>query len=185
MCNYIWNFCFWYKFDDIIWLFFCFLRHYMFRSMCFRQLQVTYAVDSTFQLVCNRFYTGKITYGIVITLWPIPVAAWCKVWVCCRSVVGIAGSNPAGVMDVCLLWVLCVVWILCVGLITRPEEFCRVWCVWVWSWSPDSEDSLTHDKLVRHKKIHCELGLLLLISVAKIRLLETLNDCMHIIWENV
>jgi hypothetical protein len=26
---------------------------------------------------------------------------------------------------------------LCVGLITRPEESCRVWCVWVWSWSLD------------------------------------------------
>jgi len=26
-----------------------------------------------------------------------------------RSLAGIAGSNPAGGMDVCLLWVLCVV----------------------------------------------------------------------------
>ena len=24
---------------------------------------------------------------------------------------------------------------LCVGLITRPEQSYRVWCVWVWSWS--------------------------------------------------
>jgi len=24
-----------------------------------------------------------------------------------------------------------------VGLITRPEESHRVWCVWVWSWSLD------------------------------------------------
>jgi hypothetical protein len=24
---------------------------------------------------------------------------------------------------------------LCDGLITRPEESYRVWCVWVWSWS--------------------------------------------------
>jgi hypothetical protein len=29
--------------------------------------------------------------------------------VCGRSLPGIAGSNPAGFMDVCLLWVLCVV----------------------------------------------------------------------------
>jgi hypothetical protein len=27
---------------------------------------------------------------------------------------------------------------LCVGPITRPEESYRVWCVWVWSWSPIS-----------------------------------------------
>ena len=37
--------------------------------------------------------------------WPIPVAARSKAWVCGRSLVGIVGSNPAGGMDVCLLWV--------------------------------------------------------------------------------
>jgi hypothetical protein len=31
---------------------------------------------------------------------------------------------------------------LCVGLITRPEESYRVWCVWVWSWSLDNEEAL-------------------------------------------
>jgi hypothetical protein len=40
---------------------------------------------------------------------PIPVAAPSTVWVCGRSLAGIAGSNSAGGMDVCLLWVLCVV----------------------------------------------------------------------------
>jgi hypothetical protein len=30
---------------------------------------------------------------------------------------------------------------LCVGLITPPEESCRVWCVWMWSWSLDNEGS--------------------------------------------
>ena len=34
---------------------------------------------------------------------PIPVAEWSKVRVCSRSPAGIAGSNPAGGMDVCLL----------------------------------------------------------------------------------
>jgi len=28
---------------------------------------------------------------------------------------------------------------LCVGLITCPEDSYRVWCVWVWSWSPVRE----------------------------------------------
>jgi hypothetical protein len=32
-----------------------------------------------------------------------------EAWVCGRSLVGTAGSNPTGGMDVCLLWVLCVV----------------------------------------------------------------------------
>ena len=33
---------------------------------------------------------------------------------------------------------------ICDGLITRPEESYRLWFVWVWSWSLDSEDALTH-----------------------------------------
>jgi hypothetical protein len=34
---------------------------------------------------------------------PIPVAALPKVWACGRSLTGIAGSNPAGGMNVFLL----------------------------------------------------------------------------------
>ena len=40
---------------------------------------------------------------------PISVATLSKAWVCCLSLAGIEGSNPAGGMDVCLLKVLCVV----------------------------------------------------------------------------
>jgi len=36
-------------------------------------------------------------------LQPIPVAARSKAWVCGRSLAGIAGSNPTGGMDVCVL----------------------------------------------------------------------------------
>jgi hypothetical protein len=32
----------------------------------------------------------------------------------------------------------------CVGLITRPEESYRVWCVWQWSWSLDNDETLAH-----------------------------------------
>jgi hypothetical protein len=39
----------------------------------------------------------------VINTVPILVAAWSKAWVCGRSLAGIAGSNTAGGMDVCLL----------------------------------------------------------------------------------
>jgi hypothetical protein len=56
------------------------------------------------------------------------VASWSKVWVCGCSLAAIASSNPAGGMDVC-----CVVSGrgFCSGLITRPEESYRLWCVWV------------------------------------------------------
>ena len=47
-----------------------------------------------------------------------------------RSIAGIAGSNPAGRMDVCPLCVLSGRG-LCDGLITRPEESYRLWCVLV------------------------------------------------------
>jgi hypothetical protein len=64
---------------------------------------------------------------------PIPVPAQSKAWVCGRSLIVIAGSNPAGVMDICLSVYreCCVVSsrVLCVRLITRPEQSYRVWCV--------------------------------------------------------
>ena len=57
----------------------------------------------------------------------IPVAERSKACVCSRSPAGIAGSNPAGGMDVC-----CVCLSgrsLCDWLITRPEESYRLCCV--------------------------------------------------------
>jgi hypothetical protein len=50
----------------------------------------------------------------------------------------------------------------CVGLITRPEESYRVWCVGVWSWSLDNEEALGHQGLSRHeqKKKNTETKLL-------------------------
>jgi hypothetical protein len=61
---------------------------------------------------------------------PILVAAPSKALFCGRSVPGVAGSNPAEGMNVCLLrlyFVLsCVGRRLCDGLITRPEESCHV-----------------------------------------------------------
>ena len=40
---------------------------------------------------------------------PMSVSARYKAWDCGLSLPGIAGSNPAGGIDVCLLWILCVV----------------------------------------------------------------------------
>ena len=59
-----------------------------------------------------------------------------KTWICGRLLDKIAGSNPAGRMEVCILRVLCVLSDrgFCVCLITRLEESYRVcvfWCVCV------------------------------------------------------
>jgi hypothetical protein len=51
-----------------------------------------------------------------VTTWPIPVAARSKAWVCDLSLAGVAGSNPAIGMDVCLLSVLCLVTTLTRGV---------------------------------------------------------------------
>jgi len=60
----------------------------------------------------------------------IPVTARSKAWVCCRWLAGIAGSNTAGGMDDCHVSVACLPGtVLCFGLITRPEESYRLWCV--------------------------------------------------------
>jgi hypothetical protein len=58
------------------------------------------------------------------------VAARSKAEVCCRLVAGIAGSNSAECMDVCLLCLYvvlsCVGRGLCDGLIACPKESSRV-----------------------------------------------------------
>jgi len=64
-----------------------------------------------------------------------PVAARSKVWIFGRSLAEIAGSNPAGDMDMCLLRVLYVLSGrgLCVGLITCPEDSYLMGCFCMWS----------------------------------------------------
>jgi hypothetical protein len=61
---------------------------------------------------------------------PTSVSARSKAYVCARLVAGVAGSNPAEGMDVCLLCLYvvlsCVGRGLCDGLITRTEESYRV-----------------------------------------------------------
>jgi hypothetical protein len=61
---------------------------------------------------------------------PIPVAERCKASVYGRSLAGIAGSNLAGAwMFVCCKCCVLSGRGLCDGLITRPEESYRLWCV--------------------------------------------------------
>jgi hypothetical protein len=61
---------------------------------------------------------------------PIPVAVRSKVWVCGRSLTRIVVSNPTGAwMSVCCECCVLSGRGLCVGLVPRPEESYRVWCV--------------------------------------------------------
>jgi hypothetical protein len=71
-----------------------------------------------------------ISYCVLNTNEPVPVAARSKASVCGRSPAGITGSNPAGAWR--FLCCECCVLSgrgLCVGLITRPEESYRLCCV--------------------------------------------------------
>jgi len=52
-----------------------------------------------------------------------------KAYVCGRSLDGIVGSNPAGIMEVCRECCVLSGRGLCVKLNTRPEESYRVWSV--------------------------------------------------------
>ena len=64
---------------------------------------------------------------------------------------GIAGSNPAGCLDGCLLWVLCVIYTSGWSLVQRSSADCDV-CNWVWWWSTDNEDDLAHWGLLGYRK---------------------------------
>jgi hypothetical protein len=59
-------------------------------------------------------------------------------------------------MDICKLWVLCVVRGLCDGLITRPEESYRLWCVVVCDLETSSVRRLwpTGDCCAKNKRRH-------------------------------
>jgi hypothetical protein len=61
----------------------------------------------------------------------VPATARSKPYVCGRSLAGVASSNPARSIGVCLLWVLCVLSGrgVCYGLITRPEKSHWMWWV--------------------------------------------------------
>ena len=58
---------------------------------------------------CTRTSSSDLFYSNYIRLQSIPVTGRSKAWVCGLSLIRIVGTNPAGDMDVCLLWVLCVV----------------------------------------------------------------------------
>jgi hypothetical protein len=91
----------------------------------------------------------KFQYPLWLTF-PVQVATRSKAWVCDRSLAEIAGSNPTGGMNVCCECCVMSGRGLCVGLITLPEKSYRVWCVWVWSWILDNEETMVHWGLLCH-----------------------------------
>ena len=90
----------------------------------------------TYMQFCLSGVTPWISSGGKVVP-PIPVAARCKAWSCGHSLPEVAGSNPAGVMVICLFSLLCVVrHSFCDWPIPRPEEYYRVCvcvCLCVWS----------------------------------------------------
>jgi hypothetical protein len=82
------------------------------------------------QLQVNRIAAIRIIYIYVIYIVQNPVAVPSKAWVCGRSIVGIADSNLAGVMDVLSLVsvVLCQVEVSATGrsLVQKSPAECGV-----------------------------------------------------------
>ena len=85
------------------------------------------------------FHLSRIRVKVRV---PNPVAVRSKALICGRSLAGIAGSNLNSDMVVCCGCCVLLDRGLCVGLIIHPQEYYRVWCVWVWSWILDSEEAL-------------------------------------------
>jgi len=73
-------------------------------------------------LSCDFSYHHKSTE-------PVPVAARSMMSVCDRLPAEIVGSNPTEVTDVCYECSVLSGRGLCDGLIIRPEESYRLWCV--------------------------------------------------------
>jgi hypothetical protein len=64
----------------------------------------------------------------------------------------------------------------CVGVITHPEEYYWVWCVWVWSWSLDNQEALAYQGPLRHGKI---LYMFIILSTknSRVPFFQTYNFC--------
>jgi hypothetical protein len=110
----------------------------------------------------NSFVFGCLIWNLFITLintnyshWmPVPVAERSKARVYGRSLAGVAGSNPPGGMDVCLLWLLCCqveVYAKGRSLVQRSPTDCGV-TMCVWSRNLTNEAALARVGLLRQRK---------------------------------
>jgi hypothetical protein len=64
-----------------------------------------------FQCIGVFFQLDSAVYATVVdhVMQPTPVATRSKAWDCGRLFAGIMGSNTAGGLDICVMWVLSVV----------------------------------------------------------------------------
>ena len=106
----------------------------------------------TVQPVVSR-YTDWAVYILLYSNvhMSIPAAVRSKAWGPAARLLGLrVRILPRGWTSVfyecCVLSSRC----LCVGLITRPEDSFRVWCVWVWLSSLDIEEALIRQGLLCH-----------------------------------
>ena len=106
------------------------------------QLTASTQISSTYVLARCSYdaYVSQVSsfrkdFGqkfVLYFFFTLPVASRSKAYFCGRLFAGIAGSNPAGGMDVvCCECCMLSGRGLCVGLITCPEESYRLRCVWV------------------------------------------------------
>jgi hypothetical protein len=109
------------------------LPHDRFVPGFFHGGQVAVAWRLHFSLVTRLRISGAIPPLL------IAVATQSEAWLCGSSPAAIVGSNPAEGMDVCCECCMLHGRGLCDGLITRPEDSYRVWCVWVCN-----EEALVH-----------------------------------------
>jgi hypothetical protein len=70
---------------------------------------------------------------------PIPVTARFKVWVCDRSLAGSLGSDPAGCMVVCLLWVLLYCHVQLSASVWSLVQWCVSYCMCCRNFDNDEE----------------------------------------------
>ena len=85
-------------------------------------------VKPVYEIMCRSQWPPDIRHGFVVALLldlRVRIPAGTRLSACCECSVLSGGG-------------------LCVGLITRPEESYRMWCVWVWSWILDNVGNLTH-----------------------------------------
>jgi hypothetical protein len=77
---------------------------------------------------CRENQNSYFTFSNFFTE-PDPMVERSKAWICGRSSAEIVGSIPAGDGCFSVVGVVCCQVGLCNELITRTEEFCRLWCV--------------------------------------------------------
>ena len=118
--------------------------HLLLFSIPFHSTRVGLYTIAEHNLICSPWGStvSKILFFFTrhCLLMPTSVAAPSKAWVCDSSLAGIAGSNPAGVVEVSLKWAVCIVRqrslrradylsrgflprVVCLSVISKPKQW--------------------------------------------------------------